>query len=135
MRLAPLFATLAIAAVPAGAQDDAEVGRRHTPEYRACVQGGDAARGVTAGILNCLGSEIERQDARLNETYRTQMSALAPSLRTGLRASERRWIVQRDEQCRAHAAEVGGTLASILYSSCILDQTIRRTMWLETYRP
>ena len=108
---------------------------RYSAAYRTCMATGDAAKGVTVGLLDCNGTEIDRQDDRLNRTYRTVMARLAPPARARLRASERAWIKQRDRSCRRTSGSAeGGTLASVIYSGCILDRTIERTMWLERYR-
>ena len=32
-----------------------------------CMNSGDAAQGITSGILDCNGEEAERQDIRLNQ--------------------------------------------------------------------
>ena len=44
---------------------------RYSAAYRTCLATGDAAKGVTSGLLDCNGAEIDRQDARLNRTYRS----------------------------------------------------------------
>jgi uncharacterized protein YecT (DUF1311 family) len=120
---------------PASGRTTSAVEARYSAAYRNCLATGDAAKGVTSGMLDCNGAEIERQDARLNRTYRTVMARLAPPAQAKLRASERAWIGQRDRSCRRDAAVAeGGTLASVIYSGCILDRTIERTMWLERYR-
>lgn len=128
-------AALTALALAAPASGRTAVEARYSAAYRTCLATGDAAKGVTSGLLDCNGAEIDRQDARLNRTYRAVMARLAPPARTKLRASERAWIVERDRSCRrdSKAAE-GGTLASVIYSGCILDRTIERTIWLERYR-
>ena len=119
----------------AGAQTQAQVERRYSAVYDRCLATGDAARGVTSAMMSCTGAEIERQDARLNQAYRMAMMRLTPAARTRLRASERRWIAQRDRGCRRSARTYeGGTAAGLNYSGCILDETVKRTMWLERYR-
>ena len=136
MKAAWVTAPVALALVaPASGRTASAVEARYSAAYRTCLATGDAAKGVTSGMLDCNGTEIERQDARLNRTYRAVMARLAPPARAKLRASERAWIAERDRSCRrdSKAAE-GGTLASVIYSGCILDRTIERTMWLERYR-
>ena len=128
-------AALVALALAGQASGRTAVEARYSAAYRTCLATGDAAKGVTSGMLDCNGAEIDRQDARLNRTYRAVMARLAPPARTKLRASERAWIGERDRSCRrdSKVAE-GGTLASVIYSGCILDRTIERTMWLERYR-
>lgn len=137
MKAAWVAALTALAlAGQASGRTAAAVETRYSAAYRNCLATGDAAKGVTSGMLDCNGAEIDRQDARLNRTYRAVMARLAPPARARLRASERAWIGERDRSCRraAKTAE-GGTLASVIYSGCVLDRTIERTMWLERYRP
>lgn len=136
-RLAALAALAALAlAGPVSGRTASAVEARYSAAYRNCLATGDAAKGVTSGLLDCNGTEIDRQDARLNRTYRAVMARLGPHGRTKLRASERAWIGERDRSCRRAAKpSEGGTLASVIYSGCILDRTIERTIWLERYRP
>ena len=109
---------------------------RYSATYNECLSTGDAAQGVTSGIMDCNGAEIDRQDARLNQAYKMVMMRLSAQQRSKLRLSERSWIGQRDARCRRAAApEAGGTLAAIIYSGCILDETIERMIWLESYKP
>lgn len=102
-----------------------------TATYDRCMAIGDAARGVTVAMMDCLGEEIAQQDATLNWTYRAMMTRIAPDARVRLRTSQRAWIVRRDAPCRAAAGEAeGGSLGGILYNQCVLDETIERTRWL-----
>lgn len=107
----------------------------YSRDYDQCMASGDAAQGVTAGILSCTGEEIDRQDARLNQAYVIVMHRLPPARKQALRDNERRWIAGRDAHCRREAAaETGGSLAGIVYDQCILGQTLARRLWLERYR-
>jgi len=124
-----------IASPHAIAQTAEQVIARQSKTFRQCMKIGDAARGVTVGILDCNGAELDRQDARLNRLYNAIMARSNPRQKAKLRTLERRWIDERDAHCKRESApEEGGTLASIIYSSCILDQTIKRTIWLEAYK-
>ena len=119
---------------PAVAQTKKQVEARYSNTYNRCMNTGLAAQGVTSGIMDCSGSEIRRQDARLNQTYTQVMARSSPRQKTKLRASERAWITKRDTGCQQETAPLdGGTLAMILFSGCVLDETIRRTIWLESY--
>lgn len=128
---AALSGAMLFADAPSHAQTRSEIEARHTPAYDRCMRSGDARRGVTSAILDCIGAEIDLQDRRLNTTYRTLLRRLSPQQGAALRRSERLWIAQRDARCerKSQAAE-GGTLGSIIYSSCVLDETIGRTLWL-----
>lgn len=127
---------LSFAALPMAAhgQSKAQVESRYSKDYKQCIATGNAARGVTAGIMDCNGTEIDRQDAHLNQAYKMVMVRLAASEKIALRASERSWIALRDARCkRESSAEEGGTLGAVIYSQCILDETVKRTIWLEGY--
>jgi uncharacterized protein YecT (DUF1311 family) len=43
-------------------------------DYLACM---DNAGGVTSEMLDCIGAEMKRQDAQLNENYKTLMSKVS----------------------------------------------------------
>ncbi len=129
--LITLSAAMSIA-VPLYAQSQPQIERRYTPDYNQCM---DASEGVTAAMMDCIGAEIERQDARLNQAYVMVMRPLPRAKKDRLRGLQRAWIRQRDAKCsRAASAEGGGSLAGIVYSGCILDETIKRVIFLENYK-
>lgn len=128
-------ATLA-AALPAFGQTRAEIDAAYSPAFDACMKSGDAAGGVTSAMMDCHGLENTRQDERLNRAYRTAMARLQPAQKAALRLSERRWLQQRKKGCQDAANSAGGGSASgLIYSSCFLDETIKRKIWLQRYRP
>lgn len=132
-----LIFILAVAGIAASAhaQWEPEVERRLSPEYGACQESGEAAQGVTAAMMSCLGEENDRQDARLNQAYRMVINRLSTSGKTKLRQSQRSWIKSRDAAAKkVGEAAGGGSAAGLEYSSTILHQTIRRIIWLEKYR-
>jgi uncharacterized protein YecT (DUF1311 family) len=129
-----LMLSITMLPMAAHAQSKAQVESRYSKDYKQCMATGDAASGVTAGIMDCNGSEIDRQDARLNQSYKMVMMRLGASEKTALRASERSWIGLRDAHCKQESsAEEGGSLAAVIYSQCILEGTVKRTIWLEGY--
>ena len=114
----------------------ASVGCKLSADYKRCMETGLAAIGNTVGILECNSAEIERHDAQLNTIYSATLARLNTAQKSMLRASERAWIKQRDARCDEEAApEEGGSLAKIIYSECILIETIKRTIWLDSYKP
>jgi len=126
-------ACLMAAASPGSAKQDVSDGT--SAAYNACMASGDAARGITLGINNCLGDEIDRQDTALNQTYKAVLARLSPARQANLRAAERKWIPARDRRCRREMGdEAGGTLGDIIYRTCIMYETINRTDWLKRYR-
>jgi uncharacterized protein YecT (DUF1311 family) len=128
-----LFVASLIAAAPLIAQSNAEVERRYSKEYVRCT---DSPEGEsTYGMLECIGNEHKKQDAALNATYKKVMARLKPARQKTLRQLQRDWIKRRDAIASESAAEwEGGTGASVAYTSSLLQETVRRTIWLERYR-
>ena len=121
-----------LVAAPAAAQTRSQIERRYTPHFNECIAD---SSDTTIELLDCLGAEIDRQDARLNQAYVMVMHSLPASGKTLLRRSERAWIGQRDARCARAANEYrGGTLAGVAYSQCVLHETIKRIIFLENYR-
>jgi uncharacterized protein YecT (DUF1311 family) len=102
-----------------------------SPQLERCMNSGDAAKGITVGMMDCYGGEIDRQDVRLNSVYRTLIARLSPAQQEKLRVEERAWIKQRDRICRGRIAGETGSMSGLIYSECALDQTIRRRVALE----
>lgn len=126
---------LMLMAAAASPISKADIERRYTPAYKACLETGEAAQGVQYAMNECAMREYERQDARLNQAYVMVMRRLAPPAKQKLRLLQREWIRTRDNKCDAEAKEYqGGSIAPMIYSLCLTDQTIRRTLWLETYK-
>jgi len=130
-----LGAVLFCVAEASAAARPVEDGYGLSAEHDRCMSSGDAARGVTTGIVDCDREELDRQDHRLNAAYRKLMAGLAPARRVRLRNAERAWIRERDRRCeKAAEPEAGGTLALILRSSCFASETKERADYLEAYR-
>ena len=120
-----------LAATSASAQTQTQVEKRYTRGYSECM---DASGGVTVEMMNCSAAEIDIQDARLNQAYVMVMRPLAKPRKTTLRGLQRTWIKQRDAKCARSIADEGGSMAGLIYSGCILDETIRRTIFLENFK-
>jgi uncharacterized protein YecT (DUF1311 family) len=135
MKMAFLLSVLALSTpVQASGQSslDLEVDRRLSAVYRRCSE---AAGGYTRQILACDSAETAKQDRSLNWTYQKVMKRLSRPERAKLRGLERAWIARHDSDCfRSSGGKWGGTRGSIEYSGCILEETIKRTIWLERYR-
>ena len=126
--------TLLVAALvvtSASAQTQTQVEKRYTRGYSECM---DKSGGVTVEMMNCIAAEINVQDARLNQAYVMVMRPLAKPRKNTLRGLQRTWIKQRDAKCARSIADEGGSMAGPIYSGCILDETIRRTIFLENFK-
>lgn len=81
-------------------------------------------------MRECSFAEYDRFDAQLNSVYRASLKALSgDSERERLRASQRRWLGERDQRCDARTEE--GTMALLMRDDCRLQELIRRVVWLE----
>lgn len=107
----------------------AEIEGRYTPHLKACLETGDAARGVTLAMAGCLGQELGLQDGALNAEYRRIMRLLPKPRQDRLRADELAWITRRNETCAAQRQR--GTIDQINVLYCLLEQTVGRTIDLE----
>jgi uncharacterized protein YecT (DUF1311 family) len=66
----------------------AETDEGLSKEYSDCVQD-KAENGTTADMLECDADEMDRQDARLNNTYKKLMSKLSPDRKKALLKAQR----------------------------------------------
>ena len=107
-----------------------------SPAYHRCMKTGDAAQGVTAGMMDCLGLENDRQDAALNAAYKRALARQDRAGQANLRVSQRAWLKQRDPICvRSMGDQKGGSMGGLIYSGCILQEQVRRKLWLNANRP
>jgi uncharacterized protein YecT (DUF1311 family) len=107
---------------------DPQVESRYSPAFDTCQEGA----ATTSANEACFDREFERQDEELNSVWKETLQRLPASLHSQLLASQRQWIAERDPFCKSEAEEFsGGTIAPIIYVSCRVEQTIRRTLWLE----
>lgn len=93
---------------------------------RRCL--GTAINSNTMGA--CVSAELDRQDARLNEVYRAVMNRLDDASRARLRSEELAWIRERDAGCQEEM--MGGTGDMYEWPNCLLNETVRRRLVLES---
>jgi uncharacterized protein YecT (DUF1311 family) len=101
--------------------------------YDKCM---DRSKGVTVEMHDCIDAEYERQDARLNDVYKSAMARLSPAEQTKLRNTERAWLKTIKTHCD-HAGDdnQGGTLQVIEIADCYLKETAKRADVLTSFRP
>lgn len=87
--------------------------------------------GVTVEIRNCLGEEMDYQDARLNAAYRLLRSALNKNDWTELRNAQRDWLAGEGSDCLISGN--GGTAEMINHKSCVLRWLAIRATDLEDH--
>lgn len=86
---------------------------------------------TTADMVICLGRDYAAADHQLNQVYQKEMAALDGLGKRLLRDAQRKWIGFRDAECeRVRDVVRGGTLASVLGSSCMLELTEARVKQL-----
>ncbi len=95
--------------------------------YAKCLQ---AAGGVDSAMQDCIGSEYEYQDGRLNAAYAKLKRTLRDSEMTGLRSEQRGWIAGRDANC-VWDAKTEGSAQRLQANQCRLDATAVRAGELE----
>ncbi|MDR5900411.1 lysozyme inhibitor LprI family protein [Halomonas vilamensis] len=99
----------------------------YTKSYASCM---DESGGVTVNMMNCIGAEIERQDAQLNGAYHNLRSNISDKRQQELLGAQRLWIQYRDANCLFYAT-AGGTLAMVASNECVLRETAQRAEELE----
>lgn len=107
---------------------DLAIEGRKTLEYGTCAQGG----ATTSDAAQCLEAEFARQDKALGLAWKAAFARTKGPKHAALLTAQRQWIARRDPFCRKLSDEYsGGTIAPVIWSSCRVETTIRRTMWLE----
>ena len=105
-----------------------------SPELDRCLNSGEAERGVTLAMADCLQAELRRADGRLNRAYGATMQRLPARRKVTLRTAQRAWLKRRDATCDKVTGPDKGTIQQLDYPSCLIDQTDKRTVWLRRYR-
>ncbi len=125
----PASSSTDAAAAPLGITD-AQVKAEFSSDLARCLDTGAAANGVSIAMGGCFNAELQAQDTRLNAAYRNAMAARDGADKARLRAEERVWISERDAGCRE--AATGGTIDLVEIPGCLLTETVRRRLVLET---
>ena len=115
---------LACASLTASAQDAAL-----SPQFASCM---DKSGGITIGMIECIGAETSRQDARLNRVYKKAMGELeSPERKKQLQTAQRAWIKFRDANCAYYYDPDGGSMARVSANQCMLTSTANRAQEIE----
>ena len=123
-----LFTALVVAGVPCvGSANETGLSK----QYATCM---DKAGGTTFGMIECISTEGQRQDAQLNKAYKALMAELPPPRRAQLLEAQRAWIKYRDANCAFYYDPDGGTLARVNANSCMLTATADRAHELESFK-
>lgn len=97
-------------------------------QFSACM---DKSGGVTMDMIECIGVETQRQDARLNKAYKALMGGLKAERKKELQEAQRAWIKFRDTNCGFYYDPDGGSLARVQANNCMMTMTANRAGELE----
>lgn len=126
MKNSLLCITLAIAASsPLGVQAQ---GSDLSKQFSACI---DKSGGVTQDMVECIGAETQRQDLRLNKSYKALIATLSPERKKQLQEAQRAWIKFRDSNCSFYYDPDGGSMARINANDCVMTMTANRAKELD----
>lgn len=125
-RVSVLAAFILLAPLQAAAETSKEPS--YTPQFKDCIE---RSAGVTSDMLNCIATETEIQDARLNAAYRVLMNQLPAYRQNQLQEVQRLWIEYRNLNCNFYADPDGGTAALLVSADCFLKATASRARDLE----
>lgn len=123
----------ALTATPALAVDEARIEARYTPAFQQCLDKPDGQS--TAGMVQCVGAELEIQDAALNAAWRNLTAGLNARQKANLLKAQRAWIAFRDADCAARYDPDWGSMSTINANFCMLRRTVERTIELEEFNP
>ena len=82
-----------------------------------------------------MSDELARQDALLNQNYKTLMSKLSAKRKKMLLKAQRAWIKFRDANCGFYSDPEGGTAAVLGANDCFLQATANRAKELSNLTP
>lgn len=123
-----LCAALALVCAPhAASAHELGLSQQHT----ACL---DKTGDTTAGMIACIGAEVQRQDGQLNKAYKALMAELTGPRKAQLQETQRLWIKYRDANCAFYADPDGGSMARVSANDCMLNATAGRARELESFR-
>lgn len=105
--------------------------RELSKPYSACM---DKSGGVTMEMIECIGSEVKRQDTRLNKAYKALMAELTPPRKTQLQEAQRAWLKYRDTNCNFYFDPDGGSMARVSANDCMMTSTADRAGELEAFK-
>ena len=117
---------LAVAAIVPVASHAEDAGL--TTQFTSCI---DKSNGVTQSMMECIGAETQRQDARLNNAYKVLMNELSSERKKQLQEAQRAWIKFRDSNCGFYFDPEGGTMARVSANECMMSMTANRAQELE----
>lgn len=95
--------------------------------YDQCLNN---AGGVTPDIQDCIETEYEYQEARLDKVYQELLAKLGGDQKAALETEQKKWLSDRDAQCGVDPDE-GGQGQRLEANDCFLEMTAKRAAELE----
>ena len=86
---------------------------------------------TTIGIASCLEEEFNREDKKLNLTYKKAKATIQPFRIESLKNVQLAWIGYRDVKCSFFNHKESGSSGSLDEQECRIQETIDRTKELE----
>ncbi len=95
----------------------------------------NCTKAITQADLNvCASQAAKSADRNLNQVYQTLIARLDQKGKVKLVDAQLAWIQFRDRSCEFERSRYeGGSIAPLIYSSCIKNLTERRTKDIEGY--
>lgn len=98
----------------------------------ACMEAPGGAS--NAAMDSCLMREIDWWDSQLNVHYTSLIDQIDEESAAALQQAQRSWIAWRDDSCEfEYTYWRDGTIRSIYYQSCMLNETAHRAITLQDY--
>ncbi len=118
-----VLAAAAVTSLASAAAAQPPASAHLSPQFMACFQRA-GSNAVQRDV--CAQREVGAQDDRLNKAYKQVMGQLAKdsAAHAALRDDERRWITQRDYECKVNDQTVN--------EACVVMKTAQRADELES---
>lgn len=97
-------------------------------EYSKCLAKAEAVDPV---ILECMESEYDRQDKRLNTAYKNLLNGLSGTRKKQLQDIQRLWLKYTEANCGFYYGDSGGSLDRQISFQCSIDARAARATELE----
>jgi len=92
-------------------------------QFTECM---DKSGGITLAMVECISAETQRQDQRLNKSYKALMASLSSVRKEQLQEAQRAWIKFRDSNCRFYLDPEGGSMSRVSAGDCAMTMTTNR---------
>jgi uncharacterized protein YecT (DUF1311 family) len=106
---------------------NAQTERIVSADYYRCMAKG---RG-NSDEADCIREEWDHLDKLLNSQYRAALARMPDKrAKERLRAAQRQWLKDSQQQCFEEMEEVGHTPYEVALHHCEMDELVRRIAWL-----